>query len=41
MDSKSQIIKKYFKLSDLASNDEQALHEIIQLFFKQVAGQGC
>ena len=36
MDSKTQIIDQYFKLSDLASNDEQALHEIIQLFSKKL-----
>ena len=29
MDSKIQIIEQYFKLSDLVSNDKQALHEII------------
>lgn len=34
MDSKTQIIEQYFKLSDLVSNDKQALHEIIQLFSK-------
>ncbi len=36
MDSKTQIIEQYFKLSDLAFNDEQALHEIIQLFQKRL-----
>ncbi|ARW25434.1 hypothetical protein S101189_02028 (plasmid) [Pediococcus acidilactici] len=35
MDSKTQIIEQYFKLSELVSNDKQALHEIIQLFSKR------
>ena len=41
MDSKTQIIEQYFKLSDLASNDEQALHEIIQLFSKRAVVKGA
>lgn len=41
MDSKSQIIEQYFKLSDLASNDEQALHEIIQFFSKRAVIKGA
>lgn len=41
MDSKSQIIKKYFKLSDLASNNEQALYEIIQLFSNKSLVKGA
>ena len=41
MDSKTQIIEQYFKLSDLASNDERALHEIIQLFSKRAVVKGA
>jgi hypothetical protein len=41
MDAKLQIIKQYFKLSDLASNDEQALHEIIQLFSDESVIKGA
>ncbi|MFD1418687.1 nuclear transport factor 2-like protein [Companilactobacillus keshanensis] len=32
MDKNIETIKKYFELSDLASNDEKALDEIVDLF---------
>ncbi|WP_367294801.1 nuclear transport factor 2 family protein [Levilactobacillus yonginensis] len=35
MDTKAEIIKWYFKLSDLASDDSQALSAIIGLFSKE------
>jgi hypothetical protein len=41
MDSKSQIIEHYFKLSDLASSDQQALTEIISLFSNDAVVEGA
>ena len=41
MDSKSQIIEHYFKLSDLASSDQQALTAIISLFSNDAVVEGA
>ena len=32
MDLKAEVIKRYFRLSDLASRDDQACREIIKFF---------
>ncbi|WP_407886959.1 hypothetical protein [Levilactobacillus sp. N40-8-2] len=41
MDQKTEVIKRYFKLSDLASSSDQARHEIIALFASNAVVKGA
>jgi len=41
MNQKLEIIEHYFKLSDLASSDHQALNEIINLFSNDAVVEGA
>ncbi|AKP65770.1 hypothetical protein [Levilactobacillus koreensis] len=41
MDKRAEIIRRYFELSDLASNDERALNEIMTLFSDTAVVKGA
>jgi len=41
MDLKAEVIKRYFRLSDLASRDDQACREIINLFADNAVVKGA